>query len=64
VAVVVLGDREAERLLMVLGLPLRAADALHLALATDAQCRVLMTFDARLGAAAEAAGFEVCAPPR
>jgi len=54
--------REAERLLLVLGarLVLRAADALHLALASIAGARVLVTFDRRMAAAAAAVGaFEL-----
>jgi len=39
--------------------PLRAADALHLALATSARAASLATFDARLAAAARAAGLAV-----
>jgi len=38
---------------------LRAADALHLALATSARAASLATFDARLAAAARAAGLAV-----
>jgi uncharacterized protein len=37
--------------------PLRAADALHLALATSARAASLASFDARLAAAARAVGF-------
>ena len=50
--------REAERLLMGLGrrVALRAADALHLALAADQGARVLMTFDRQMRAAAGALG--------
>ena len=50
--------REAERLLLALGprTVLRAADALHLALAGLLGARVLMTFDKRMSAAAEALG--------
>jgi predicted nucleic acid-binding protein len=50
--------REAERLLMGIGrrVPLRAADALHLALAGLLGARVLMTFDQRMRSAAEALG--------
>ena len=54
--------REAERLLLALGrrAPLRAADALHLALAALAGARVLVTFDRRLlGATAALGTFEV-----
>ena len=39
--------------------PLRAADALHLALATSARAASVATFDARLAAAARAAGLAV-----
>jgi predicted nucleic acid-binding protein len=50
--------REAERLLMGVGrrVPLRAADALHLAIASLLGARVLMTFDQRMRSAAEALG--------
>lgn len=50
--------REAERLLMGLGsrVALRAADALHLALAAAQGARVLITFDRRMRAAAAALG--------
>ncbi len=50
--------REAERLLMGVGrrVPLRAADALHLAMAALAGVRVLVTFDRGMRAAAEALG--------
>lgn len=50
--------REAERLLMGVGrrVPLRAADALHLALAALAGARVLITFDRRMTTAARALG--------
>ena len=54
--------REAERLLFGLGerTPLRAADALHLALASTAGARVLFTFDRRLATAASGVGgFEI-----
>ena len=52
--------RRAEHFL--LGLPetsLRAADALHLALATSARAASLASFDARLAAAARAVGLAV-----
>jgi uncharacterized protein len=50
--------RRAEHYLLTLqATPLRAADALHLALATSARAASLATFDARLGAAARAAGL-------
>jgi uncharacterized protein len=52
--------REAERLLVSLGnVPLRAADALHLALALGAEAASLLTWDQRLGAAARAIGLGV-----
>ena len=54
--------REAERLLMGLGrrVALRAADALHLALAGLAGARVLVTYDRRMTEAASALGtFEL-----
>ena len=50
--------RRAEHYLLTLqATPLRAADALHLALATSVRVASLATFDARLGAAARAAGL-------
>ena len=51
--------RRAERLLLALGhrVGLRAADALHLALATAAGARALLTFDRTLRAAARALGI-------
>ena len=52
--------RRAEHLLMTLGdSPLRAADALHLALAASAHAGSLASFDARLAAAARTAGLAV-----
>jgi predicted nucleic acid-binding protein len=52
--------REAERLLLgAVAQPLRAADALHLALAASARAASLASFDARLAAAARAAGLAV-----
>lgn len=52
--------REAERLLISLGtVRLRAADALHLALALGAEAASLLTWDRRLGAAARAVGLGV-----
>ena len=52
--------RHAENLMMTLGdVPLRAADALHLALATLAGARSLVSFDSRLSTAARAAGLAV-----
>jgi len=50
--------RLAERFLRDLtGTPLRALDALHLALATSARAASLASFDARLRAAARATGL-------
>jgi predicted nucleic acid-binding protein len=55
--------RRAEHLLLSPPLtPLRAADALHLALAAAAGARSIATFDARLGAAARGLGL-VTYPP-
>jgi predicted nucleic acid-binding protein len=52
--------RRAEHVLLSLpATPLRAADALHLALATSARAASLASFDARLAAAARAAGLAV-----
>jgi predicted nucleic acid-binding protein len=52
--------RRAEHfLLTVQEAPLRAADALHLALATSARAASLASFDARLAGAARAAGLAV-----
>jgi predicted nucleic acid-binding protein len=52
--------RRAEHLLVSLtATPLRAADALHLALATSARAASLASFDARLAAAARALGLAV-----
>jgi uncharacterized protein len=52
--------RRAEHLLLTLEhTPLRAADALHLALAATARAASLASFDARLVAAARAAGLAV-----
>lgn len=52
--------RRAEHLLLTLQeTPLRAADALHLALATSARAASLASFDARLAAAARAIGLAV-----
>jgi predicted nucleic acid-binding protein len=50
--------RDAERLLMALGrqVTLRAADALHLALAAGQGARVLITFDRQMTMAARALG--------
>jgi len=50
--------REAERLLLsVAAVPLRAADALHLALAVSGDAASLLTFDRRLSHAAKAIGL-------
>jgi uncharacterized protein len=52
--------RRAEHLLVSLGAtPLRAADALHLALASSARAASVASFDARLAAAARAVGLAV-----
>jgi predicted nucleic acid-binding protein len=52
--------RHAEHLLITrVDAPLRALDALHLALATTARAASLASFDARLGAAARALGLVV-----
>lgn len=52
--------RQAERLLLSLGeTPLRAADALHLALALAGEAASLATFDQRLAEAGRAAGLQV-----
>jgi predicted nucleic acid-binding protein len=52
--------RRAEQLLLSLTeTPLRAADALHLALATSARAASLASFDARLAAAARAVGLAI-----
>lgn len=52
--------RRAEHFLLALrGPSLRAADALHLALATSARAASLATFDVRLAAAARAGGLAV-----
>jgi predicted nucleic acid-binding protein len=50
--------REAERLLLALGrrVPLRAGEALHLALAASVDARALITFDRRMTAAAQTLG--------
>ena len=52
--------RHAEHILLTSrGTPLRAADALHLALARSGRAAAMATFDARLAAAARAAGLAV-----
>ncbi len=54
--------REAERMLLALeSVPLRAADALHLAMAVEAGARTMVTFDQRLAEAASRVGF-ACFP--
>lgn len=58
-----LTHRQAEYFLVTLAAtPLRAADALHLALATSARAASMASFDVRLRAAARAAGL-VLYPP-
>jgi predicted nucleic acid-binding protein len=55
--------RRAEHGLLTLGdTPLRAVDALHLALATSARAASLASFDARLVAAGRAVGLAICPP--
>jgi len=50
--------RRAEQLMLaVIDIPLRAADALHVALAMSAGARSLASFDSRLIAAARAIGL-------
>jgi predicted nucleic acid-binding protein len=52
--------REAERLLLSIeAVPLRAADALHLALAVGGDAASLMTYDQRLAEAGRAIGLGV-----
>ena len=52
--------REAERLLLSIeGVPLRAADALNLALATGAEAATMITFDGRLAAVARRIGMAI-----
>ena len=51
--------RSAERFLLQPGLALRAADALHLAMAAQEQARTLVTFDDRLRRAADELGLLV-----
>ena len=52
--------RHAEHFLMTLSeVPLRAADALHLALATTARAASMASFDPRLAAAARSVGLVV-----
>lgn len=53
--------RRAEQLLVTLTrTPLRAADALHLALAASARAATMASFDVRLSAAARAVGLTTC----
>jgi predicted nucleic acid-binding protein len=50
--------RRAEQFLLTLTVtPLRAADALHLALAVSSRAASMASFDARLGVAARAIGL-------
>jgi hypothetical protein len=51
--------RAAERLLLAQDVPLRASDALHLALATTAEAAAVVTFDQRLREAAVRIGLAV-----
>ncbi len=52
--------RDAERILMTVdSVALRAADAIHLALALESDCRSMMTFDVRLAEAARSVGIAV-----
>jgi len=52
--------RDAERfLLSVESAPLRAADALHLALAVSGDAKTVLTYDRRMGRAASALGLNV-----
>jgi predicted nucleic acid-binding protein len=54
---------EAERLLLAeQQVPLRAADALHVALASLADVATIVTYDPRVAAAAGAAGIAVASP--
>lgn len=54
------GHRAAERLLMqMVQVPLRAADALHVALAASVGCAAVVTYDRRLATAAAAIGLAV-----
>jgi len=49
--------RRAERLLLASSVPLRASDALHLALAMEAEASCIVTFDDRVTEAARAFGL-------
>jgi len=50
--------REAERLILALPFPMRAADALHLALAAESGCRTVLTYDGRLSRASAFVGMD------
>ena len=50
--------REAERLILALPFPMRAADALHLALAAESGCRTVLTFDDGLSRASSFVGLD------
>jgi len=50
--------REAERLVLALPFPMRAADALHLALAAESGCRTVLTYDGRLSRASSFVGMD------
>jgi predicted nucleic acid-binding protein len=50
--------REAERLILALPFPMRAADSLHLALAAESGCRTVLTFDSRLSRASSFVGLD------
>jgi predicted nucleic acid-binding protein len=54
--------REAERLLLSATVPLRAADALHVALASLSEAATVVTYDPRLADAARSAGIPVAMP--
>jgi len=51
--------RIAERLVVQLQSPLRAADALHIALATSNDCATMLTYDMRMSRAAQTMGLIV-----
>ena len=53
---------EAERLLLAATVPFRAADALHVALASASDMAVVVTYDPRLADAARSAGLAVAMP--
>jgi predicted nucleic acid-binding protein len=50
--------REAERLILALPFPMRAAAALHLALAAESGCRTVLTYDERLSRASAFVGLD------